>query len=84
MSKWSSAEYVASPNWSCEVQLNATAVVGQMRERRFAVRAPRHDSSGIAHRVPPSRWFVGVQTRSSVREVRPIETICERADALRD
>ena len=50
MSNRSSVAYASSP--SCvllEVELDAPAVVGEVRERRLSVRAPRHDAAGDAH-----------------------------------
>ena len=38
-----------------EVQLDAPRLIGEVRERRLAVRAPRHDATGDPHRPGPRR-----------------------------
>jgi hypothetical protein len=69
---------------SAKVELDAPRVIGEMREGRFSVRAPRDNAAGNAHRVP-FVVLVGRMKTNRVRGVvRPIETIRERADALRD
>ena len=50
-----------------EVELNAAAVVGQVREGRLAVRTPGHDAAGNAHRLALVLLALRAEARSRQR-----------------
>ena len=67
-----------------EVELHATALVGDVRERRLAMRPPRDDAPGDAHRLAFVVRALGMQRDGVGRGVRPIEAVRERRNAARD
>src|SRR6185436_20081093 len=56
-----------------EVQLNPAALVAQVREDRFAMRAPSHDATGHAHAFALRLVPLGQQGHRVDRVVRALE-----------
>ena len=80
----SDADTLVAQHVLLEVQLNATAVVGEVRERRLAVRAPRDDPAGDAHRLAFLLPVRRMQRDRLGRAMRAVERVRERRDAARD
>src|SRR5262249_9663207 len=66
-----------------EVELDATAFIREMRERRLAVRAPRHDPPRDAHDVAFALLIRRMQVHGIGGRMRAVESVRERLHAPR-